>query len=595
MHDKKANTAERVAWSETGNMHTQDIEKAALVMAYIDNNAESLKRDFGGSAVGRKSEVGNVYHYSLSWAHGENPDQQHQQEQALKTLERLGLSTHQYYMVAHDDTEHKHVHIVANLVNPENGKIHTPSFDKRELQAWALEYEREHIMHCHKREENAQKREQGQYLKHQEQKQDYSEKITRAYYAADSGKAFIHALNEEGLELAKARRGYNFVVVDDKGDIQKLSRQLGIEEKGKKKTEVIQNLLKDLDGEKLKDADALAKEIKSDITEKLKPYDRDTQELEQQKALADAAEKCAETKAKQQEKEERLAAQVLRKQKQDELQAKQASYDKRKQVFDERERQRQYQRQIDKKTAESRQKWDIEELTQKRDQATQDLQKNSGFIARLTGKKQTFADKLEAQEKTLQERLGRFEDDINAFNAHRSPEIQLRELKKQGFNVDPPTVQTKFIETQKQSEKLNPSNDNMNKKIDENDVPSASWFNAKKKEIFDSRSKWEFAAFDKEVEEQAAKMEQNYSKPITQSFNGGDDLRSPDELKKVTENIQADNDDISSKPFEEGLSAEHRKTLENYKMDNPQQTEKNQENQSQDQGYDQSFSIDNDG
>ncbi|NOR70833.1 MAG: relaxase/mobilization nuclease domain-containing protein, partial [Methylomarinum sp.] len=252
MHDKKASTSERVAWSETGNMHTQDIEKAALVMAYIDKNADSLKRDFGGSAAGRKSEVGNVYHYSLSWAHGENPDQQHQQEQALKTLERLGLSTHQYYMVAHDDTEHKHVHIVANLIDLETGRVHTPSFDKRELQAWALEYEKEHIMHCHKREENAKKREQGQVLKHQEQKQDYSEKITRAYYAADSGKAFIHALNEEGLELAKARRGYNVVIVDDKGNIQKLSRQLAIEEKGKLKTEVIQNLSKDIDREKLK-------------------------------------------------------------------------------------------------------------------------------------------------------------------------------------------------------------------------------------------------------------------------------------------------------------------------------------------------------
>ncbi len=594
MHDKKANTAERVAWSDTGNMHTQDIEKAALVMAYIDKNAESLKRDFGGSAVGRKSEVGNVYHYSLSWAHGENPDQQHQQEQALKTLERLGLSTHQYYMVAHDDTEHKHVHIVANLVNPENGKIHTPSFDKRELQAWALEYEREHIMHCHKREENAQKREQGQQVKYQEQKQDYSEKITRAYYAADSGKAFIHALNEEGLELAKARRGYNFVVVDDQGDIQKLSRQLNIEEKGKKKTEVIQNLLKDIDREKLKDADALAKEIKDDITEKLKLYDRDAQELEQQKALADAAEKYAETKAKQQEKEERLAAQVLRKQKQVELQAKQAAYDKEKQAFDERERQSQYQRQIDKKTAESRQRWDIEELTQKRNQAAQDLQNNSGFIARLTGKKQIFADKLEAQEKTLQERLGRFEDDINAFNANRSPEIQLRELKKHGFNVDLPTVQTDAIESQKQSEKLRPSNDNMNKKIDEDDAPSASWFNAKKKKIFDSRREWELVAFEKSVEEQAAKMHQASARPIEQKFNDIGELRSPEELKKVTETMQADNNNVSRKPFEEGLSAEHRKTLENYKLNNSKNAEQNQERQSQDKGYDQSFSIDND-
>lgn len=310
MHDKNAQTNERVGWSETGNLHTNDIEKAALVMAWTDRNADILKRDFGGSQAGRKSEAGAVYHYSLSWAQGEQPDPQHQKIQAHETLERLGLKEHQYYMVAHNDTDHAHIHIVANLTNPETGKRHTPSFDKRELQAWALDYERTHVLHCQKREENAAKREQGQQLKNQDKKQDYSEKITRAYHASDNGQAFINALHEEGLELAKARRGNNFVVVDEKGDIQKLSRQLDIEAKGKEKSAVIQNLLKDINREKIQDAEILAKEIKETREQQQQHYDRDAEELKQQNALYDAAEQAASAIAKQQIEEQKAEKQA---------------------------------------------------------------------------------------------------------------------------------------------------------------------------------------------------------------------------------------------------------------------------------------------
>ncbi|NOR70860.1 MAG: hypothetical protein GQ532_14400, partial [Methylomarinum sp.] len=343
-----------------------------------------------------------------------------------------------------------------------------------------------------------------------------------------------------------------------------------------------------------KDADALAKEIKGDITEKLKLYDRDAQELQQQKSLADAADKAAETKAKQQEKEQRLAAQDLRKQKQAELLAKQAAYEKEKKAFDNRERQRQYQRQIDKKTAESRQRWDIDDLTKKRDQAAQNLQQNSGFLARLTGKKTIAEDMLDAQEKTLQERLGRFEDDINAFNENRSPEIQLRELKKHGFNVEPPSVEIESEEAIEQSEKLNPSNDNMNKKIDENDVSSDSWFNAKKTKIFDSRREWELVAFEKSVEEQVVKMDQESARPIEQKFNDIGELRSPEELKKTIETMKEDNENDLRSSFEDGLSKAHRETLQRYKSENPQRAEQKQESQSQAQDQSQGHSIDHD-
>ncbi len=269
-HDKKAQTSERVAWTETGNLYTNDIEKAARVMAWTDSNAEELKRECGGSMAGSKVERGAVYHYSISWIHDKNPDKEHQKEQVFATLEKLGFADNQYYMVAHNDTEHSHVHVVVNLTNQETGKRTDPHLDKTALQEWALEFSQEYEQgkhYCPKREENAVLRAQGKSVKYQNQKQDYSVKITRAYHASDSGKAFINALETEGLHLGKAKRGNSFVVVDEKGDIQKLSRQLDIEQRGKAKTTAINTKLADIDRNDVPDGGELSKKIKEERTQ----------------------------------------------------------------------------------------------------------------------------------------------------------------------------------------------------------------------------------------------------------------------------------------------------------------------------------------
>ncbi len=261
MHDKEANTAERVAWTRTGNMHTDDIEKAAIIMAWTDRNAELLKQSAGGSLAGAKPSAGGVYHCSLSWSPDDTPDREHMEVQGAEILKRLQLENHQYYFVAHSDTDHAHMHIVVNLTNPENGQRVTPSFDKRELQKWALEYEQEHGIYCELRATNAAKRARGENVKHQDTKQDYSERVTRAFYAADSGKAFANSLEAEGLHLAQGRRG-GFVIVDEKGDIQKLGRQLEIEERGKEKTALIKTMLGDIQANNLQDAEVLSAKLK---------------------------------------------------------------------------------------------------------------------------------------------------------------------------------------------------------------------------------------------------------------------------------------------------------------------------------------------
>ena len=52
-HAGKEENKNRVNWSETGNLHTRDLEKAAKIMAFTDLNSEH-SRQKKGSLVGKK-------------------------------------------------------------------------------------------------------------------------------------------------------------------------------------------------------------------------------------------------------------------------------------------------------------------------------------------------------------------------------------------------------------------------------------------------------------------------------------------------------------------------------------------------------------
>ena len=222
MHDKKSlDTSERVRWFETGNMTTPDPEKAAKIMAFTDLSSDHLKEQSGGSKAGRKTEKGAVYHFSLSWHGDEKPDAKHQQEYALETLKRLNLQDHQYVLVAHNDTDHDHVHIVCNLTHPETGKRAELKYRKRKMQALALEYEKEHGIYCENRFKNECEREKARLTK----------QVMRAYELSDNGKSFKAALEAEGLILAAGRNNSRIVFIDKTGKIQSVSRFLRTDDK----------------------------------------------------------------------------------------------------------------------------------------------------------------------------------------------------------------------------------------------------------------------------------------------------------------------------------------------------------------------------
>lgn len=94
-----------------------------------------------------------VMHVVLTWQEGEKPTAKQWKESVRHALSSLndrngnGISDHQFMAVAHDDTDHFHVHVMVNRVHPETYKANAPewlhkSLDKacREIEAaqgWA--------------------------------------------------------------------------------------------------------------------------------------------------------------------------------------------------------------------------------------------------------------------------------------------------------------------------------------------------------------------------------------------------------------------------------------------------------------------------
>ncbi len=99
----------RVVWSEAGNLPSTD----PTVVAGIMRATTSLSR-------GTKKPV---YHLPISWPPDEQPPKEIQMQVAETLIADLRLSEHQYLIVAHDDGDCAHIHVVLNTVHPETGRV----------------------------------------------------------------------------------------------------------------------------------------------------------------------------------------------------------------------------------------------------------------------------------------------------------------------------------------------------------------------------------------------------------------------------------------------------------------------------------------
>ena len=169
LHDKAADAGmdktlkprsdERVWFTDTRNCLNTDPGRAFEEMWRTAEDQAYLKMQAGVKRGGRVCED-PVKTLSLSWHKEDAPSPEHMIESADAFLKHMGWDGHQAVLVGHNDTGHRHIHIILNRVNPENGRTIDDYREKKRAQVWALAYEKQHEnLRCEERELRAAKRE----------------------------------------------------------------------------------------------------------------------------------------------------------------------------------------------------------------------------------------------------------------------------------------------------------------------------------------------------------------------------------------------------------------------------------------------------
>ncbi len=165
LHDKEAQSSERIAWTETVNLRTVDPERALRVMAGTAMDRDAIKEAAGIKASGRSSDK-VVQTYSLSWHPDEQPTKAEMLAAARESLKALGIEDRQALIVCHSDEPHPHIHIIVNRVSPADGRLSSTSQEKLKLSRWAEDWEWQHgKIFCEQRVTNNAERDQGRFVK----------------------------------------------------------------------------------------------------------------------------------------------------------------------------------------------------------------------------------------------------------------------------------------------------------------------------------------------------------------------------------------------------------------------------------------------
>ena len=167
LHDKQAETRDRVAWTHTVNLATDDPDLAWRIMAATAMDRERLKEQAGVKKTGRKS-ADVVLHLTMSWRSDEirAEDREEMLGMALAAIKALGAEDRQALIVSHNDEEHHHVHVMINRVSAENGVMLPSSHEKARLSDLARTYEvGRGMVLCPQRVENHRRRQRGEYIR----------------------------------------------------------------------------------------------------------------------------------------------------------------------------------------------------------------------------------------------------------------------------------------------------------------------------------------------------------------------------------------------------------------------------------------------
>lgn len=164
--------SDRVAWTQTLNLSTDDPYKATRMMAATVSYAPTLKQRAEVKAGGRELAK-PVCHYSLSWKEGEKPSRPEMIRAAETTLAVLQMPKNQALLVAHRDTDCAHVHVIANRVSWEDGRAAKLQMSRLNLSRWAEGYERSRgEIQCARRVEHNRIRSTGKAVYDRESRSD---------------------------------------------------------------------------------------------------------------------------------------------------------------------------------------------------------------------------------------------------------------------------------------------------------------------------------------------------------------------------------------------------------------------------------------
>jgi hypothetical protein len=196
----KPQSAERVWFTETRNCMNNDPFRALDEMWGVAEDQAYLKMQAGVKRGGRVCEE-PVKTMSLSWHKDDAPSPEHMIEAADAFLKHMKWDKHQAVLVGHNDTEHRHVHIILNRVNPDTGRTLDDFREQKRAQSWALEYERsQDQVRCEQREIKAQK----QTEKSAERANDNQREVAPTQQAEQFNQPKTEATNEQqGPEVLK--------------------------------------------------------------------------------------------------------------------------------------------------------------------------------------------------------------------------------------------------------------------------------------------------------------------------------------------------------------------------------------------------------
>ncbi|MDY6939833.1 MAG: relaxase/mobilization nuclease domain-containing protein [Cyanobacteriota bacterium] len=138
----------------------------------IGEDASCLALEFQDvAALGDRTQK-PVYHVSLALPPPERLGDEQWRSLSQRYLEKMGFSNHQYLVVRHADTEHDHVHIIANRVGFD-GKCVADGWDYRRTQQILSELEDEYHLSSHDRDLERRSATTGQIRRIRQERVEY--------------------------------------------------------------------------------------------------------------------------------------------------------------------------------------------------------------------------------------------------------------------------------------------------------------------------------------------------------------------------------------------------------------------------------------